>query len=95
MMKELLETYYNGFAWKSGWSSVLSDDFTFVGGDITMTTRIVAGDRACLLANYHYVFPKSEEINGDVAELWNARNGTLDSLTIFFDTHTFHLLTKP
>jgi ketosteroid isomerase-like protein len=39
--KELLETYYKGFAQKKGWDSVLSDEFKFVGGDMTKTTPIV------------------------------------------------------
>jgi hypothetical protein len=28
-------------------------------------------------------------MSGDVAELWKAKDGKLDSLTIFFDTGTF------
>ncbi len=39
--KELLETYYKGFAQKYGWESVISDDFKFVGGDMTNTTPVV------------------------------------------------------
>lgn len=39
--KELLETYYKGLIQKHGWDSVLSDDFKFVGGDMTKTTPIV------------------------------------------------------
>lgn len=35
--RELLETYYAGFARKKGWESVISDDFEFVGGDMTKT----------------------------------------------------------
>lgn len=31
----LLETYYEGFAKKQGWESVISDDFIFFGGDMT------------------------------------------------------------
>lgn len=38
--KELLETYYKGLAQKNGWDSVLSDNFSFVGGDMTKTTPI-------------------------------------------------------
>ncbi|MFS8082551.1 MAG: nuclear transport factor 2 family protein [Ginsengibacter sp.] len=38
--KELLETYYKGLAQKNGWDSVLSDNFRFVGGDMTKTTPI-------------------------------------------------------
>ena len=39
--KELLETYYKGLAEKKDWDSVLSDDFRFIGGDMTKTTPIV------------------------------------------------------
>ena len=39
--KELLEIYYKGFAQKNGWDSVLSDDFKFVGGDMTKPTPIL------------------------------------------------------
>jgi ketosteroid isomerase-like protein len=39
--KELLEAYYKGFAQKSGWESVLSEDFRYVGGDMTNTTPLV------------------------------------------------------
>lgn len=40
--KELLETYYKSFAQKQqGWEAVLSDDFKFVGGDMTKTDPIV------------------------------------------------------
>jgi ketosteroid isomerase-like protein len=33
--KELLDTYYKGFAQKSGWESVIADDFEYRGGDMT------------------------------------------------------------
>ena len=113
--RELLETYYQGFAQKQGWESVISDDFKFTGGDMTKTTpligkaayievikrfsqvfqamrvkkMIVDGDNACVIGNYDYRFPNGVNMNGDVAEIWKARNGKLDSLTIFFDTLTF------
>lgn len=38
--KELLEIYYDGFANKKDWESVISDHFEFVGGDMTKTTPI-------------------------------------------------------
>jgi ketosteroid isomerase-like protein len=38
---QLLETYYEGFAQKKGWESVISDDFKFIGGDITKATPII------------------------------------------------------
>ncbi len=118
--KEILEFYYKGFAEKSGWESVISDDFKFVGGDMTNTTpvigkqgyievinrfsklfksmhvkeMIIEDDNACVIGNYDYEFPAGKKINGDVAEIWKIKNGKLDSLTIFFDTLTFDLLTK-
>jgi ketosteroid isomerase-like protein len=42
--KELLDTYYKGFAQKAGWESVISDDFKFIGGDMTKQTPIVGKD---------------------------------------------------
>jgi ketosteroid isomerase-like protein len=118
--KELLETYYKGFAQKGNWDSVLSDNFKFMGGDMTKTTpiigkvayievikrfsqlftsmhikqMIVEHDSACVIGNYDYTFPNGKSINGDVAEIWNVKNGKLDSLTIFFDTLTFSLNSK-
>ena len=38
--KELLETYYKGFAQKKGWETVIADNFKFVGGDMTNITPI-------------------------------------------------------
>lgn len=117
--KELLETYYKGFAQKQGWKTVISDDFKYVGGDMTKPTpvvgkqayievikkfsqlfttmrvkeMIVVGDNACVIGNYDYVFPGGKSINGNVSEIWTAKDGKLNSLSIFFDIHTFHVLT--
>ena len=118
--KELLETYYKGFAQKKDWDSVLSNDFKFIGGDMTKQTPIVGkaayievikrfsrlfttmrvkemiveDNSACVIGNYDYVFPNGKSINGDVAEIWKAKDGKLDSLTILFDTLTFSLNSK-
>ncbi len=113
--KELLETYYKGFAKKEGWETVIADDFKYVGGDMNnrvpatgkseyiavinrfsrifqqmrVKEMIVDGDNACVIGNYDYQFPNGKKLNGDVAEIWTAKNGKLTSLTIFFDTLTF------
>lgn len=113
--KELLETYYKGFAQKEGWESVISDDFKYRGGNMGITApltgktayievikrfsrvfqsmrvkqMIVDGENACVIGNYDFKFPNGETVNGDVSEIWKAKNGKLDSLTIFFDTLTF------
>jgi hypothetical protein len=39
--KQLLETYYKGFAEKANWESVIADDFQYVGGDMTKTEPLI------------------------------------------------------
>jgi ketosteroid isomerase-like protein len=39
--KQLLETYYKGFAEKSNWESVIADDFQYIGGDMLNRAPIV------------------------------------------------------
>lgn len=114
-IKQLLETYYQGFARKEGWESVIADDFSFTGGNMTDTApaqgkaayieiikrfsrtfqsmrvkeMIIDGNNACVTGNYDFMFPNGAAINGDVAEIWKAKDGKLTSLRIFFDTLTF------
>jgi ketosteroid isomerase-like protein len=38
--KQLLDTYYQGFARKEGWEQVIADDFTFTGGDMTKNAPV-------------------------------------------------------
>ncbi len=38
--QQLLDTYYQGLARKSGWESVLAEDFRFIGGDMTKPTPV-------------------------------------------------------
>jgi ketosteroid isomerase-like protein len=119
--EELLDSYYHGLARKTGWDSVLAEDFEFVGGHnmtkpapaigksayqtvidrfsriftaMRVKDRLVAQDRAYVLANYDYVFPNGRTANGDVLEVWKIRNDKLAALAIFFDTSAFETLTK-
>ncbi|WP_276371845.1 hypothetical protein [Chryseolinea sp. H1M3-3] len=39
--KQLLESYYKGFAAKSNWEDTIADDFQYVGGDMTNTKPVV------------------------------------------------------
>ncbi len=50
---------------------------------------IIDGSKACVIGNYDYQFPNGQQMNGNVAELWTAKDGKLQSLTIYFDTLTF------
>ena len=109
-MKELLEAYYKGFAGKANWERVIADNFQYIGGDMTKSEpligkqayievikrfsqvftsmrvkeMIIQGDTACVIGNY----------DGNVAELWTAKDGKLQSLAIYFDTFTFFDNTK-
>ena len=55
---------------------------------------IIQGENACVIGNYDLRFPNGQEFNGNVAELWTAKNSKLQSLTIYFDTLTFANNTK-
>lgn len=62
--------------------------------DMRVKEMIVDGDRAFVRANYDYTFPNGRRVSSDVAELWEAKNGKLEALTIFFDTLSFQQLAK-
>jgi ketosteroid isomerase-like protein len=63
--------------------------FSRVFQNMRVKEMIVEGDNACVIGNYDFKFPNGASVNGDVAEIWKAKNGKLDSLAIFFDTLTF------
>ena len=62
--------------------------------DMRVQEMFIHEQSAFVLANYDFVFPKGIKINADVAEYWTIKEGKLDSLTIFFDTASFSMLTK-
>ena len=39
--RQLLETYYKGFAEKANWESVIADDFEYVGGDMNNIKPVI------------------------------------------------------
>jgi len=39
--RQLLETYYKGFAEKSNWESVIADNFEYIGGDMNNTQAVI------------------------------------------------------
>jgi ketosteroid isomerase-like protein len=41
LTKQLLESYYKGFAEKANWEDTIADDFQYVGGDMTNTQPVV------------------------------------------------------
>ncbi len=63
--------------------------FSRVFETMRIKEMIIEGENACVIGNYDFKFPNGVSMNGDVTELWKAKNGELVSLTIFFDTLTF------
>ena len=43
--RQILQTYYKGFAAKANWESVIAEDFEYVGGDMN-NSKPVAGKQA-------------------------------------------------
>jgi len=39
--RQLLETYYKGFAEKANWESLIADDFEYVGGDMNNIKPVI------------------------------------------------------
>jgi ketosteroid isomerase-like protein len=78
---------------KAAYQAVI-DRFSRVFTAMRVKDRLVAKDRAYVLANYDYAFPNGRKANGDVLEVWRIKDGKLVALTIFFDTAAFEALTK-
>lgn len=52
---------------------------------LKISQTIVEGEKACFIISYTYVNQKKEQMNQDVAEVWEVRGGKLAKLTIYFD----------
>lgn len=63
--------------------------FSRVFSAMRVNKMIIDGDNACVIGNYDFKFQNGHEVNGDVSEVWTAKDGKLQSLTIYFDTLTF------
>lgn len=58
---------------------------------VSATQVIVDGDNACVIATYGVVSPSGKKKTVDIAEVWTARAGRLNSLRIYFDTAGWQL----
>ena len=52
---------------------------------LKISQMIVEGEKACFIISYTYVNQKNEQLNQDVAEVWEVRDGKLAKVTIYFD----------
>src|ERR1051325_746606 len=75
----------NGSQGRAAYAEVLRQ-FGRVYETVAVKQSIVHGDRACVIATYGVVSPAGKKRMVDIAEVWEARDGKLASLTIYFDT---------
>jgi ketosteroid isomerase-like protein len=68
--------------------------FSQVFTAMRVNEMIIQGNAACVIGNYDFKFPNGQKINGNVSEVWTAKDNKLQSLTIYFDTLTFADNTK-
>lgn len=62
--------------------------FKMVTG-LKVKEMIVENDSACAVVSYDIMSPKGNSFQSDVAEIWKAKDGKLESLAIYFDTAAF------
>jgi ketosteroid isomerase-like protein len=62
---------------------------------LKVKTMIIDGKRACAVVKYNLESPKGDRLSCDVAEVWEMKDGKLDSLAMYFDTVAFHKFTLP
>ena len=70
-----------------GKEAVIQSFTPFIKGVVKLkvSQMIVEGQRACFIISYTYVNKKKENLDQDVAEVWEVREGKLAKLTIYFD----------
>lgn len=70
-----------------GKEAVIQSFTPFIKGVVGLNVSeiIVEGESACFIISYTYVNSKKENLNQDVAEVWEVRDGKLAKLTIYFD----------
>ncbi|HET7537035.1 MAG TPA: nuclear transport factor 2 family protein [Candidatus Didemnitutus sp.] len=58
-------------------------------GEVEVRDVLVDGDRACALTHYRLQRPDGVAIESDVAEIFEVKDGRIDSFSIYFDTAPF------
>jgi ketosteroid isomerase-like protein len=70
-----------------GKEAVIQSFTPFIKGVVGLKVSeiILEGEKACFIISYTYVNSKKENLNQDVAEVWEVRGGKLAKVTIYFD----------
>ncbi len=72
-----------------GREAYVNNNFFKLVRSLRVKELIVDGEKACALVNYDLISPKGNPFSSDVAEIWKAKDGKLDSVAIYFDTSAF------
>ncbi len=51
---------------------------------------LVDGNKACALTQYQLQSPSAQPFTSDVAEVFNVKDGQIDSLSLYFDSAPYH-----
>ena len=62
---------------------------------LEVKTMIIEGERACAVVGYGLVSPKGDALSLDVAEIWQIKDGKLDSLAMYYDTAAYQKFMLP
>jgi ketosteroid isomerase-like protein len=63
--------------------------FLQVVKSVQINNLITDGDKACAVTRYELASPKGNTASSDIAEIFVAKDGKIESSAIFFDTATF------
>ncbi len=73
----------------TGKEEFVNNNFFKMGRGLNIRAMIVEKDNACALVDYDLISPKGKSFTSEVAEIWKAKDGKLESLAIYFDTAQF------
>ena len=72
-----------------GKEAFVNNNFFKMIKELKVEKMIVEADSACAVAHYDLKSPKGKSFTSEVAEIWIAKEGKLESLAIYFDTAQF------
>ncbi len=73
----------------TGKEQFVNNNFFKMVRGLNVKIMIVENDNACAVVDYDLMSPKGKSFTSEVAEIWKAKDGKLESLAIYFDTAQF------
>ena len=72
-----------------GKEQFVNNNFFKMVQSLKVKEMILENENACAIVSYDLMSPKGKSFSSDVAEIWKAKAGKLESLAIYFDTAQF------